>query len=101
MNYITRESAEAAAHACQGRAVVKGVPLRVQWGKPKPLDSLDRDQRMENARAGRETEKATGGGVKRKAIVSSDPAEQDLDSLVAVAPPPGQGSVEYASLAGE
>ncbi len=102
MNYIDREGAEKAAAACQGRAVIKGVPLRVQWGKPKPLDSLDRDQRMENARAGR-TDGGSGVGGKRKAIESAGPgkAEDDgLEGLVA-APPPGQGDVEYASMAGE
>jgi pre-mRNA-splicing factor RBM22/SLT11 len=100
LNYIDRESAEKAAAACQGRAVVKGVPLRVQWGRPKPLDSLDRDQRLENARAGRSV---AGGaaGQKRKAIEGSAEREKDdLDSLVA-APPPGQGEVEYAAMAGE
>lgn len=101
MNYMTREAAEAAAAACQGRAVVKGVPLRVQWGRPKPLDSLDRDQRMENARAGRETEKAVMGGVKRKVGAVRETAEEDLEGLATVAPPPGQGEVEYASLGGE
>ena len=104
MNYVSRESAEKAAAACQGRAVVKGVPLRVQWGRPKPLDNMDRDQRMENARAGRATEKATGGGAgqKRKAIAA--PGDEDgsgEDALGVVAPPPGQGEVEYAAMAGE
>ena len=98
MNYIKREDAEKAAAACQGKAVIKGVPLRVQWGRPKPLDSLDRDQRMENARAGRTVEP----GQKRKAISapSGDPGAS-LQDLEAVAPPPGQGDVEYAAMAGE
>ena len=104
VNYMDREGAEAAAAACQGRAVVKGVPLRVQWGKPKPLDNMDRDQRMENARAGRAVEsrqKAIGGPAGQKAIAGGSAQTQDLDSLAAVAPPPGQGEVEYAAMAGE
>ncbi|KAI5360558.1 Putative RNA recognition motif domain, nucleotide-binding alpha-beta plait domain superfamily [Septoria linicola] len=107
VNYMDREGAEKAAKAFQGRAVVKGVPLRVQWGKPKPLDNMDRDQRMENARAGRQAgagSKAVAGPAGRKAIAGSAanaPAANDFDSLAAVAPPPGQGDVEYASLAGE
>lgn len=98
LNYIDRSSAEAAALASQGRAVIKGVPLRVQWGKPKPLDNMDRDARMGNARAGREVETAVAG-TKRKAIAAAEP-EEDLDDLTA-APAPGEGEATYAALAGE
>lgn len=113
VNYIERSSAEKAAATCQGRALVKGVPLRVQWGKPKPLDSMDRDTRMENARAGRTTQggnKAVGGPQARKAIAAAGSsgsaaatavAGDDLDSLVAVAPPPGQDDKTYAAQSGE
>ncbi|KAK4493717.1 hypothetical protein PRZ48_014902 [Zasmidium cellare] len=104
VNYMDRAGAEAAAAACQGKTVVKGVPLRVQWGKPKPLDSMDRDQRLENAKAGRavpSTAKAVGGAPGKKAITSGPAATDELDSLAAVAPPPGQGDVEYAAMAGE
>lgn len=100
MNYQTREGAETAAEACQGKAVVKGVPLRVQWGKPKPLDTMDRDKRMEYAREGR-----TIAGSKRALPAAAAPnlleapAADELDGLVAPAPP-GSEDVEYASLAG-
>jgi len=101
MNFQTREGAEAAAEACQGKAVVKGVPLRVQWGKPKPLDTMDRDKRMEYAREGRaiagpkKALPAAGGATK----LLEGPAPDELDGLVAPAPP-GSEDVEYASLAG-
>jgi len=105
---MDRAGAEAAAAACQGRAVVKGVPLRVQWGKPKPLDSMDRDQRMENARAGRGVEKAvkkaTAGPARGKAIeggAAQTVGQEDLDNLGTMAPPPGEDDVEYAAMAGE
>ncbi|EMC92821.1 hypothetical protein BAUCODRAFT_263218 [Baudoinia panamericana UAMH 10762] len=102
MNYMDRAGAEAAAAACQGRAVVKGVPLRVQWGRPKPLDNMDRDVRMENARAGRRVEAAvkavTGAAGGRKAIGAGP---ENVEVLGDVAPPPGQGEVEYAAMAGE
>jgi len=108
INYMDRAGAEAAAAACQGRAVVKGVPLRVQWGKPKPLDSMDRDQRMENARAGRGVEKAvkkaTAGPARGKAIeggAAQTVGQEDLDNLGTMAPPPGEDDVEYAAMAGE
>lgn len=102
LNYMKREDAEAAALSCQGRAIVQGVPLRVQWGKPKPLDSLGREERMDNARAGREQQAAMKS--KRKAIAGSaieGAATDDMSDLVALAPPPGQDDVQYASLAGE
>ncbi|KAK5108954.1 Pre-mRNA-splicing factor slt11 [Meristemomyces frigidus] len=104
MNYMDRTGAEAAAKACQGRAVVRGVPLRVQWGKPKPLDSMDRDQRMENARAARGGERGGKGGKQGVVGVAGRDvgvAEEELGALEVVAAPPGEDDVEYAALAGE
>lgn len=102
VSYQSRAGAEAAAEACQGKAVVKGVPLRVQWGKPKALDTLDRDQRMVYAKEGRAMDAGPTAGASgsRGQIAGAGPAAvNDLDSL-AVAPPPGAADVEYASLAG-
>lgn len=107
INYMTRNEAEAAAEACQGKAVVAAVPLRVQWGKPKVLDTMDRDQRMAQARAGRDTARAitgpTAGGAARAGHAQSSRAtkEAELESLNALAPPPGSDDVQYASLAGD
>jgi pre-mRNA-splicing factor RBM22/SLT11 len=107
VNYMERSSAEKAAAACQGRALVKGVPLRVQWGRPKPLDSMDRDTRMENARSGRSTQGSKPAGGPQKAIAGSSakaiapPAPtDDLDSLL-VAAPPGADDRQYAAQNGE
>lgn len=105
MNYMDRAGAEAAAAACQGRAIVKGVPLRVQWGRPKPLDNMDREQRMANARAGRmlqSTKRALDSDdVKATVDLSNTKTVDDLSALEAMAPPPGQGDIEYAAMAGE
>ncbi|RVX75464.1 Pre-mRNA-splicing factor slt11 [Exophiala mesophila] len=106
VNYASREGAEAAAAHCQGKAVIQGCPLRVRWGKPKPLDNTDRDQRMEWAREGRQTAAAIKSSqAGRPAITSGGEVgaetEQEDDSRVVVAPPPGQGAVTYASLAGD
>ena len=109
INYATREGAEAAASQCQGKAVIQGCPLRIKWGKPKPLDNTDRDQRMAWAREGREQAAAIKdqqGG--RKAIAGShgqgqieaEDAEEGTAGF-AIAPPPGQGEANYASLAGD
>lgn len=107
MNYLTREGAETAAAACQGKAVVKGVPLRVQWGRPKPLDNMDRDTRMAQARAGRETAAAVKAGSGRPALAAGSAAgpagtmDEESDSVGMIAAPPGSEDVQYASLAGE
>ncbi|TAQ84069.1 hypothetical protein B7494_g7607 [Chlorociboria aeruginascens] len=99
INYATREGAEAAAEALKGRAVIAGCPLRVQWGKPRPIGTMDKDERMATGREGRSAfvedlgrRQNTGGERIKK--------EDDLASMAAVAPPPGTGDVEYASLAG-
>jgi pre-mRNA-splicing factor RBM22/SLT11 len=102
VNYASRDAAESAAEACQGRAVIAGVPLRVRWGKPKPLDSMEEDERMMLARQGRETAaalKATDGRGKGKAV--ADPEQEAEDAEAALAPPPGQEEIQYASLAGD
>lgn len=109
VNYMTREGAETAAEKCQGRAIVKGVPLRVQWGRPKPLDNMDKDARMANARAGRETVAAMKASTSGQRALAAGPAsgsaggggaKEDFDSLVGTAPP-GSEDIQYASLAGE
>lgn len=104
VNYATRKAAEEAADACQGRAVVKGVPLRIAWGKPRVLDTMDRDQRLEHARSGRNTAQAVKAAQLPAAASSSAgqtaDAPQDLESMAAIAAPPGSEDVNYASLAG-
>jgi pre-mRNA-splicing factor RBM22/SLT11 len=108
INYATREGAEAAAEHCQGRAVVKGCPLRVKWGKPKPLDSTDREQRMEWAREGRQTAEAVKAAQSGQGAITTGEssgqgaAEEEEPSIVLVAPPGAEKSeVQYASLAGD
>ena len=105
INYATREGAEAAADHCRGRAIIKGVPLRVTWGKPKALDHLDTEERMAYARSGRETAKAIAAAEQAnpsniRAIEGQTTADDPAD-LGVVAPPPGQDDVQYASLAGD
>ncbi|KAL1952954.1 hypothetical protein VTO42DRAFT_3821 [Malbranchea cinnamomea] len=109
VNYATREAAEKAAAHCQGKAIVQGCPLRVQWGKPRPLDSMDREERMQYAREGRlAVGVGRGAGAARKAIAGPEGgpttagAAQDAEKgTYAVARPPGSGDVQYASMAGD
>ncbi len=102
INYATREGAEAAAEHCQGRAVVQGCPLRVRWGKPKALDHLDTEERMANARAGRDTARAikVANGPAQIGAIQGAPISESIDDLAVIAPPPGQDEVHYASLSG-
>lgn len=104
INYIKRKDAEAAAEACQGKVIIKGCPMRVTWGKPKQLDNMDRDQRIAYAREGRAVagpaRQAAGAATASRGALGAVP-EDDLDSLAAIAPPPGaDDEAEYPSLAG-
>ncbi|KAJ9204713.1 hypothetical protein DTO166G4_6962 [Paecilomyces variotii] len=105
VNYADRASAEAAAQHCKGKAVIQGCPLRVRWGKPRPLDNMDREERMKYAREGRQTAAATkiAGAAAAKAIASATQAavQEPEQPSYAVAPPPGSSEVQYASMAGE
>jgi pre-mRNA-splicing factor RBM22/SLT11 len=104
VNYVNRADAETAAHHCQGKAIIQGCPLRVRWGKPKPLDNLDREERMNNAREGRQAVGSVHKGKQpdRRAIAAAgDNATQEKSQPHVVAPPPGSGEVQYASLNGD
>lgn len=105
INYATRQGAEAAAEACQGKAVISGCPLRVQWGRPRPLDNMEKEERMATARQGRDTAAAvaaaSGMGMGAMGLESDVPVQERLEDLTAIAPPPGQDDVHYASLAGD
>jgi pre-mRNA-splicing factor RBM22/SLT11 len=104
VNYATREGAEAAAEALQGRAVIAGCPLRVGWGRPRPIGTMDREERIATGREGRAafansgSKRAIEGGSAQGAIAAAP--RDDLASMTAVAPPPGTSDVQYASLAG-
>ncbi|KAL8711526.1 MAG: hypothetical protein Q9225_007100 [Loekoesia sp. 1 TL-2023] len=103
INYATREGAEAAAEHCQGKAVIQGCPLRVQWGRPRPLDSMEKEERITLARQGRDTAKALAAAssstnTSAGQIVGA-PSQEDVGDIVP-APPLGQEDVQYASLAG-
>ncbi|KKK26406.1 pre-mRNA-splicing factor slt11 [Aspergillus rambellii] len=103
VNFATREGAEEAAKQCQGKAVIQGCPLRIRWGKPKPLDNMDREERMKYAREGRQaTSSPRNAGQGRKAITAAGgeiSVEERPRNIVA--PPPGSGEIQYSSLSGD
>jgi pre-mRNA-splicing factor RBM22/SLT11 len=108
INYETREGAEAAAAACQGKAVIAGCPLRVRWGQPKPIGLMNKEQRLEMIRAGRSAfpnrrrrdgQQALGDGGDQS--IADGAEAQDAQSALAALPPPGAAPVNYASLSGD
>ena len=105
INYATRQGAEAAAEACQGKAVIAGCPLRVQWGKPRPLDNMEKDERMMTAREGRDTAAAIAAAQRTQSGpeegYSGETEQEDMGDITAIAPPPGQDNFKYASLSGD
>ncbi|EAT84720.1 hypothetical protein HBI56_177260 [Parastagonospora nodorum] len=99
VNYVNRQDAENAAETLKGKVVIKGCPMRVTWGKPKQLDSLDQNVRMQYAKEGRQ---AAGPRRTAAAQAAMEAAPQNnLDSMT-IAPPPGADEeTDYATLRGE
>jgi len=89
VNFQTRAGAEAAAESCQGKAVISGCPLRIQWGRPKPLGGMERPSVPEAGRIVARQEDATASVEKNKAI--------DLASIPLALPPGADSNVVYAS----
>ncbi|KAF9888910.1 Pre-mRNA-splicing factor slt11 [Aspergillus nanangensis] len=104
VNYASRDSAEAAAQHCQGKAIINGCPLRIRWGKPKPLDNMDREERMKYAREGRTASGPSRAASGNKSITAAGEdvsKEADKPRAHALAPPPGSGQVQYSSMSGD
>jgi pre-mRNA-splicing factor RBM22/SLT11 len=104
INFSTREGAEAAAEALQGRAVIAGCPLRVQWGRPRPIGTMDKDERIATGKEGRSAFRGSGprpeGGNAGGGYIQAPPPDP-LENMSVVAPPPGGANdMQYASLAG-
>lgn len=97
INYETRDGAEKAAAACQGRAVIAGCPLRIRWGQPKAIGTMDREQRyqmLQDARIRR------NNSQQQNAIEGGQSGASGVKAIAA-APPGGEETPAYASLAGE
>ncbi|PFH61612.1 hypothetical protein XA68_16873 [Ophiocordyceps unilateralis] len=103
INYETREAAEKAAEACQGRAVIAGCPLRVRWGQPKAIGTMDKEQRGQMLRDAR-LPRAQGRDSQRNTIEggAAQQSPDGSDGSGAIPAPPGAGDgPKYASLSGE
>jgi pre-mRNA-splicing factor RBM22/SLT11 len=99
VNYVKRADAETAAETLRGKVVIKGCPMRVTWGKPKQLDSLDQNIRMQYAKEGRQ---AAGPAKRAAAQAAVEAAPQNNFDASVIAPPPGaEDETTYASLRGD
>lgn len=102
VNYVKRKDAETAAETMKGKVVIKGCPMKVTWGKPKQLDSLDQNVRMQYAKEGRQVAGASRRAAASQAAIEATP-QKTFESMAAIAPPPGvddDDAANYASLAG-
>lgn len=101
VNYETREAAEKAAEACQGRAVIAGCPLRVRWGVPKAIGTMDKEQRSSMLQDARRTH-SVGRGQSNRAVEGGGAPRLEAPRPPPIAAPPGTSDEpNYASLAGE
>ncbi|KJZ74324.1 Pre-mRNA-splicing factor slt-11 [Hirsutella minnesotensis 3608] len=103
VNYETREAAEKAAAACQGRAVIAGCPLRIRWGQPKAIGTMDKEQRSQMLRDAR-LSRGQDQAQQRQAIEGGGQhgGQPRIASAPLVAAPPGaEDEPQYASLAGD
>ena len=103
INYETREGAEKAAAACHGRAVISGCPLRVRWGQPKAIGTMNKEQRSEMLRDARVSipRRAPQQRYIDGAPQGASEAGQSANTSAVAAPPGVDETPNYASLAGD
>lgn len=102
VNYETREAAEKAAAACQGRAVLAGCPLRIRWGVPKAIGTMDKEQRAQMLHDARQRQGAPKGQGSRaiEGGAGGLGGRQESQPAVIAAPPGAGDEPNYASLSG-
>ncbi|KAM0265381.1 hypothetical protein ACHAQJ_000223 [Trichoderma viride] len=99
INYETRAGAEKAAVACQGRAVIAGCPLRIRWGQPKAIGTMDREQRFQMLQDARIRQNKSSS--QQHAIESGQQPSAASRAAIAAPPPGAEEEPTYASMAGE
>lgn len=96
VNFQTRSGAEAAAVSCQGKAVIAGCPLRVQWGRTRPLGNMDRSQAGgRGGGGGGAVVEAQGVEQQEAQEGEGDRAVEDLEGTLVM--PPGSEDRVYPS----
>lgn len=92
VNYASRASAEAASEACAGEALIRGCPLRIQWGKPRSLGGGYKTE-QQNAEIAR---LALAKPSKANLSAGTDTDRAGGEAVVSL--PPGQSNVNYRSM---
>lgn len=98
VNFSNRTAAETAARACRnGDILINGCPLKVQWGKPRPLGGYNQEQ--QNAKMSRfvinQSQLATQSSGKERGVISE--MKKPEDTVLEL--PPGQdGNITYQSM---
>ncbi|KAK2593554.1 Pre-mRNA-splicing factor slt11 [Conoideocrella luteorostrata] len=103
VNYETRQAAEKAAAACQGRAVIAGCPLRVRWGQPRAIGNMNREERgqmLRDARVGVPRKPQHQRAIESGSETASSAGPSTAAPVVA-APPGADDAPNYASLSGD
>ncbi|KAK9461805.1 uncharacterized protein V1516DRAFT_673030 [Lipomyces oligophaga] len=101
INFSTRESAETAAETTGSTVIIDGCPLRVTWGRPRPID--DEDHSLQNAKlsaANKRKMLAEARGINEKSQHSDNSKNYQAGESVKLlkpALPPGQDAPVYAS----
>lgn len=101
INYETREGAERAAAACQGRVVIAGCPLRVRWGQPKAIGVMDKEQRAQMLRDARIPQQQGTTRHQRSMEEGGQGSESQVSVPTVAAPPGAEDTPKYASLSGD
>lgn len=86
VNYATRAAAENASEACDGEALIRGCPLRIQWGKPRSLGggykTEQRNAELARLALSKRSDEMDGdnigGGVREQGPVNLPPGESTL-----------------------
>ncbi|PHH77053.1 hypothetical protein CDD82_3681 [Ophiocordyceps australis] len=99
INYETREAAEKAAAACQGRAVISGCPLRIRWGQPRAVGNMNKEERAQMLRDARIPR--TLGRNQQYSIEGGEAHPGSAGASMIAAPPGAEDTPQYSSLAGE
>ena len=99
VNFQTRAGAEAAAESCRGRAVIAGCPLKIMWGKPRPLGNVDK---AHAASIGRQKHSAGGGPSPRTqegnaTDEGTGPSDSGNNDLLPLPPPGSADAISYTS----
>ncbi|CCG84317.1 protein of unknown function [Taphrina deformans PYCC 5710] len=92
VNYANRAAAEVASEACSGEALIRGCPLRIQWGKPRSLGGGYKTEQRNAEIARLALAKPSNSSL------LADGEHDHAGGEVRVSLPPGEGVSQYRSM---